>query len=207
MSSYRLNILFAEQDLATISKAHQRVVMIKHTAGSTDTPVAWASFRPWMNNTVDWEETFAIYASNTELMSGATINKLSDKMATTGVEYKFADGYFHNPTKVEGANANTYIVRNQEDHAPAITLGLAQSIVVNGEAFERNPINAVYVPFGQITTMTPIELVDVYLENSIKDSTVITHIQSVALPVEYGEGETTHTIKYNGTTGQFFMQN
>ena len=79
--------------------------------------------------------------------------------------------------------------------------------MVNGEAFERNPINAVFVPRGQFATMTPIERIDVYLKNDIVDSTVISHIQSKALTVEYGEGESVHTLKYNDVTGQFYLDN
>lgn len=207
MSNYRMNINFKDDDLKTISKAHQRVVLVKHTAGDADTSVSWVSFKPWQKNTVDWENYFAVYASNSELQSGATINKLSDKSATYGVQYDFEDGIFVTPRIADiAAKQNTYYVRNLSDDFPGITVGLAQSVVVNGQAFANHPINAVYVPFGQLTAMTPLEQIDVYLLNDITDSTVITHVQSIKLPVVYGENEMEHTIAYNGKTGRFYME-
>ena len=47
---------------------------------------------------------------------------------------------------------------------PVLTFGLAQNVVVNGEGFPNHPINAIYVPFGQAATMTPIERIDIYLK-------------------------------------------
>ena len=204
---YELNISLTESVLDTIAKAHQRIILVKHTAGDNDTPVAWVGFKPWMNNTVEWENNFAIYASNTEVRSGATISKLSDKQAATGECYAFSEGYFHKPVSGENLPKNSYVIENQNDDTDGITVGLAQDVVVNGEAFERNPINAVFVPRGQFATMTPIERIDVYLKNDIVDSTVISHIQSKALTVEYGEGESVHTLKYNDVTGQFYLDN
>lgn len=207
MSSYRLNIHFGEEDLKIIAKAHQKVILVKHTAGDTDTSVSWVSFKPWQLNTIDWDNTFAVYASNSELQSGAVINKLSDKSATSGVQYDFADGVFGSPKIADtSVKQNTYYAKNLSDDYPAVTIGLAQNVVVNGIAFANHPINAVYVPFGQTTAMTPLEQVDVYLLNDILDSTVITHVQSIKLPVVYGENETEHYVTYNGRTGQFFLK-
>ena len=207
MPNYRMNIHFKEGDLKVIAKAHQKVVLVKHTAGDADSSVAWVSFKPWQQNTVDWENSFAIYSSNTEVQSRATINKLSDKMATSGVQYDFSDGTFGTPKMADvSVRENTYYVKNNADDYPAITIGLAQSVVVNGEAKANNPINAVFTPFGQLVSMTPLEKIDVYLLNDITESTVITHVQSIALPVIYGEGETSHSVSYNGMTGQFYLE-
>lgn len=202
---YALNISLTESVLNTITKAHQRIVLVKHTAGDNDTPVVWVCFKPWMNNTIEWENDFAIYASNTEVCEDTTISKLSDKQAATGVCYTFSKGYFHNPAVGENLPKNSYIIENQNDDTDGITIGLAQDVIVNGEAFERNPINAIFVPRGQFVTMTPIERIDVYLKNALVDSTVISHIQSKALSVVYGEGESAHTLKYNDATGQFYQ--
>ncbi len=206
MAKYRLNIRFRDEDLEIIAKAQQKVVLVKHTVGSSDASVAWVSFKPWQKNTVDWMNQFAIYSSSSEVMNGATISKLADKSATAGVEYKFADGYFHAPVVSVDGKENTYMARNCADDFPAITMGLAQNVVVNGQAFANNPINAVYVPFGQRVVMTPVEKIDVYLKNDIVDSTVISHIQSIALPVTYKENESEHFIAYNGKTGEFFLE-
>jgi hypothetical protein len=76
MSKYRLNINLEGVDLDTIYEAKQQVVIVKHTA-ECKSAVAWVSFRPFERNTIDWETTFAIYASSGETQNGATISKLS----------------------------------------------------------------------------------------------------------------------------------
>lgn len=132
MNKYRLNGHF-EEDLKVIAKAHQEVTLVKHTAGDSDSSsVAWVSFKPWQQNAIEWENTFAIYASNSEVQSKATINKLSDKIATSGVQYDFANGGFIAPKMDDlPAQANTYYVKNSSDNYSSITIGLAQEVVTN----------------------------------------------------------------------------
>ncbi len=203
---YKLNIDFADEVLDTIEKARQKVVLVKHTAGNGDSAVAWVCFKPWENNTVEWKEEFAIYASNSQVQNGATITKLSDRQAVCGMTYPFEAGYFRTPTKSESYASNSYTIKNNYKDLDGITVGLAQDVVVNGEAFESNPINAVFLPCGQSANMTPIERVDIYLKNDIQDSTVITHISSVPLSIVYKEGESVKTVGYNSQTGEFYIK-
>ena len=201
MSKYRLNIKINGQDLKTIYKANEQIVIVKHTAGNADSQVAWVSFKPFMNNTVDWENNFAVYASNTEVQHGAVINKLSDLAATTKVMYNFEQGVFQKPEIVPSLGKNTYAVKNDMADYDGLTFGLAQDVQVNGIGMAKNPINAVFVPYEQSISMTPIEKVDIYLRSDINDGTVISHVSSVPLTVEYEENETEHTIAYNKETG------
>lgn len=204
MSKYRLNIDFNEKDLKTIFNAGEKVIIVKHTKAGIGKRVAWVSFQPFMHNTIDWENSFAVYSSNTEVQGGATISKLSDKDAATKIIYNFKNGYFADATPDTALGENTYAIKNSMAEYDALTFGLAQDVSVNGEAFANNPINAISVPFGQSASMTPIERIDVYLRNDIEDGTVISHIMSVALPVEYSEMETSHTIAYDGSVGKFY---
>lgn len=207
MPQYRLNIEFNEKDLQTIYGANEKVIIVKHTAGDVGEKVAWVSFQPFMHNTIDWETSFAIYVSNTAVQGGATINKLSDKQAATKILYKFKEGVFKDAVPLPDLSSNTYALSNEMGDYSSLTFGLAQSVVVNGAAFANHPINAIDVPFGQTANMTPIERVDVYLRNDINDGTVISHIVSVALPIEYGESESEHTVAYNGEIGKFYPIN
>lgn len=203
MSKYRLNVNFSENDLRTIYKANEKVVIVKHTAGNADSQVAWVSFKPFMENTIDWSNEFAVYASTTDVENGATINKLSDKDAATKIQYQFCDGIFQSATPQASLGDNTYALSNQMIDYMGLTFGLAQSVNVNGEAFANHPINALYLPYGQGVNMTPIEKVDVYLKADVEEGTVISHISSIVMPVEYAESDTEHTIIYNGSTGKF----
>lgn len=207
MSHYRLNLHFKEEDLKIINNKHQRVVMVKHTEGKRIIPVTWVCFRPCKENTVDWNNTFALYASTTVMRKGATINTISDKMAAEGVEYDFMDGCFSSPKMIgTAAKPDTYYVKNTCDDYPAVTLGLAQSVAVNGMNFTNNPTNAVYVPYGQQISMTPVESIDVFLQNDITDRMVISHNMRPPIPVVFGDGESEHSIMYNGMTGQFCLE-
>ncbi len=204
MPNYELNIDFDETDLGTIWLANEKVIIVKHTSSPCGNKVAWISFKPFMHNTIQWETSFAVYASNTEIQGGATINKLSDKNASTKILYDFADGYFGSAVPCSELGANTYAVKNSMADFPVLTFGLAQDVSVNGKAFVNNPINAISIPYGQSASMTPIEKVDVYLRNDINDGTVISHIMSTSLLVEYTEAETSHTIAYDGKVSGFY---
>lgn len=204
--NFKLHINFTEEALEIISKAHQRIVLIKQTAGNKDTAVAWVSTKPWMRNSIEWTESFALYASNSEIMNGATIHKMSDKAAACGIQYKLAEGMLKTTGIMASNPENSYIIRNEQDDYPAVTAGLAQSVSVNGTAYVNNPINAVYLPLGQTATMTPIERVRISLQNDINDGTVITHLTSDALDICYEEGETEHIVGYNPKTGRFFLE-
>lgn len=201
MPKYKLNIKINDQDLKTIYKAEEKIVLIKHTAGDNDTPVAWVCFSPFMNNTIEWENQFAIYASNTDVQHGARISKLSDLAATTKVMYGFEQGVFQRPELAASIGENSYAIKNLMDEYDGLTFGLAQDVQVNGEGIEKNPINAVFVPYQQSITMTPIETVDIYLKKDINEGTVISHVTSVPLTVTFEENEVVHTVAYSHSTG------
>lgn len=206
MSKYMLNIHFSETALKVLAKAHQKCVLVKKTAGDKDTSVSWVAFKPWAKNTITWQEDFAVYASDSEIQGGANIAKLSDKMAASGVLYKLADGAIQAMGPGSDLPDNAYSIRNCEDECEGITVGLAQSVSVNGRAYANNPINAVYVPLGQNVIMQPLESVSIYMENDVRDGMVITKLKSDALTITYDE-ETEHTISYNPQTGQFYFEN
>lgn len=206
MASYRLNISFNESDLDLIYSTGEKVVIVKHTEGNADSQVAWVTFSPLMYNTIDWTNDFAVYASTTDLQNGATINMMSNKMASTQILYNFKNGYFKDPTPDENIGANTYAIMNNYLNKKALTFGLAQSVVVNDEAFPNKPINGILVPYGQTAQMTPIEKIDIYLMCDIETSTVVSKITSPVLTITYTAEETCHSIEYNGNSGKFFLK-
>lgn len=204
MAKYRLNIQFTEKDLQTIYNTGEKVIIVKHTNENLDNQVAWVSFCPFMYNTIEWENVFSIYASTSELKDGIIIHKLSSKSASTRISYNFKQGIFQHAMPQVSLTDNTYAVRNSMDMYTHLTFGLAQNSIINGYIADNHPINAVKVPYGQIVTMTPIEKIDVYLGKDIDDGTIISHIRSVSLPVEYGDLIKECTIAYNGITGRFY---
>ena len=207
MSKYRLNIDFSKgEDLDLIYKAMEKVILVKHTEGNTDSQVAWVTFSPLMRNTIDWETDYAVYASTSEVQNGAQINMLSDMMASPTVMYNFEDGYFKKPESSGVIGPNTYAVNNNYKEKQVLTFGLAQGVSVNNEAFPNKPINAILVPFGQSAQMSPMEKIDVYLMRNIQTSTVVSKIYSPVLTVTYKGDEFEHSIEYNANTGKFFLK-
>lgn len=204
--NYQLHINFTEEALEVISKEHQKVVLVKETAGNKDTAVAWVSTKPWIKNTIEWTENFAVYASNSEIMHGATIEKMSDKSANSSVPYKLKEGTLKPGNIMVSDAEDSYIIRNEQADCPTVTAGLAQSVSVNGTTYVNNPINAVSLPFGQTATMTPIERVRIFLQNDINDGTVISDLTDDALDICYEKGQAEHVVGYNPKTGRFFLE-
>ncbi len=203
MPKYTLNIDFEKGDLDTIYKAGEKVTMIKQTANGT--PVAWVSFYPFENNTVVWEEEYALYSSTTEIQSGATIQKMSDEAASEQMMYDFQNGNFGIPSPSDKLSKGMYGATNKTpiDQAIGLTFGLAQSVQVNGTAQPNKPINADWVPSQHVTTFTPYEKILLFLDSEINDGMVVTDIFSNELTLVFGGDISDLTAKYNATTGSF----
>ncbi|MDR2359938.1 MAG: hypothetical protein LBD85_01480 [Oscillospiraceae bacterium] len=203
MSKYRLNITFGDNALDIIHAAKQRVVIVKHTA-ERKSMVAWVSFKPFERNTIDWENDFALYASTGETQSGATITKLSDCEGQCRTNAIFNKGYFSSIVPDSTIGANSYEATNKDFDVTALTFGLAQSVSVNGTAFDNHPINAILVPRGHNAVMTPVERIDVFLEAEIDSSTILSRIDSRSLALTYADGTDELSIAYNTEIGEFY---
>ncbi|MDR0858701.1 MAG: hypothetical protein LBN97_06715 [Oscillospiraceae bacterium] len=203
MSKYRLNVNVTGDDLNTIYAAKQRIVIAKHTAEQKSN-VAWVSFKPFEHNTVDWETDFALYAATGEIQGGAKIAKLSDCSGQTQINATFANGYFSSSQPDNQIGPNSYEITNSDKDNALLTFGLAQSISVNGTAYDEHPINAILVPRGNSAVMTPIEKIDVFLESNIESSTVLSRIYTKCITLVY-QGDTTElSLNYDPINGIFY---
>ncbi|NLR74227.1 hypothetical protein [Leeia aquatica] len=63
MPSYTLNIDFSAADLGTLLSAGEHVVITKIVNGSAGASVAWLTFSPQAQNTVNWSEDYTLYAT------------------------------------------------------------------------------------------------------------------------------------------------
>lgn len=205
MLKYQLDIRIHEKDLPTIHAAMEKIVIVKHIEGQPN--VAWVSFSPFENNTIEWESEYSIYASSTSLQGGARIDKMSAISGITQLNHKFESAIF---TREKAENPmvglNTHIVTNNMQGYSDLTFGLAQNIEVNGKKYSSHPINAVSLPYQHSVEITPTEKIDVYLKSDLETSTIISHIPSVSLPIEYSENITTHTIVYDSNLGKFILE-
>lgn len=76
MCNYKLNVKSKNDALKVASEVDHKYALENHTVGDTKSSVAWISFAPWQS--VEWEETFELYASRGEVSSTST-EKFSDK--------------------------------------------------------------------------------------------------------------------------------
>lgn len=203
MSKFKLNIYFDDLDAKTTHQAKQLVTILKQTNDPSE--VAWVSFMPFTKNTVKWGVDYALYSTCQQIESGATIDKLTDISASDGLLYDFENCIFQNPRADHSIAPNTYGLTNKMNEYEYLTFGLAQDVVVNGEAHPNHPINAVTVPKNHTCIMSPKEVITVFLEANIEDSMVLTKTKSNKLTISFENGETEKNIKYNNSTGVFYL--
>lgn len=199
MSNYALNVLFDPSDLQELRVVGERVTLIKST--SSGGKIAWVAFDPFQQNEVSWNESYYVYASKSEIQSGALIKKVSFKLANSGEVYSFKNSIFE--TGVPGGTPiNSYKVINVNDPPECLLFGLAQDVRVNGKKYNVNPINADPVLYNHNDEITPIEKVTIFMERKIASSMVLSDIKGTSLEVDL-TAVPEATVKYNKLKGGF----
>ncbi|HEX6292032.1 MAG TPA: hypothetical protein VFZ66_22790 [Herpetosiphonaceae bacterium] len=208
MPTYTLELLIDEDDLRIIKGAQQNIVLAKPTGDNASPNVAWQSFDPFQENSVTWSEEYGLYASNTKIVNGARIAKMSGvKSATDKAYYSFrSDATFYGPNQDGDApGIGQYRIFNEmpSSQYPALTFGLMQSATINGRLSDSRPLNAQYVPASQQVTFTPLTTVYVWLQSTLTSGTVITEVASKHTEVIFGGSVTTITLRYDSSRGMF----
>lgn len=205
MPKYQLNIDFEPNDLKTIAQAGEQVVLIKNTNGGT--PVAWVSIDPFSNNTVEWEEDYAIYVSNVEVVHGTKIYKMSDVAAKPMASYPFTEyGAIGSPAVDKSLTLGQYSARNNFQKEDILCFGLAQGVQVNGVDFTYSPVNAQLIPRNQQATFAPLNELIIFLDGKLTEGMVITEVNSQATVLTYGGNLVNLTIKYDSHSGLFIVK-
>lgn len=206
MPSYQLNVDFDSADLQTISGAGEKLVLFKKTGEGA--PVAWVAIDPFNNNTIEWEENYAMYSSQVQVQHGAVIHKMSDLEAKDMVRYSFEHyGAFGTPEKDTTLNLNQYAIKNSYQNADSLAFGLAQGVQVNGTGFAYKPINAQSVPRNQKANFTPLTEVVVFLDGKAQEGMVITETFSDQTSLTFGGDIVNITVRYDSHSGSFVIAN
>lgn len=192
MATYKLNLSIGEDDVRQLNNLGRKIVIVKCTeedtvasSGEIITGVAWITFKPWQQTLVKWQNSFAVYASDTDIQSGATITTQAIRNAVPSVKlYSFTpNNIFEESSKLD-THDNTYYVNNNCGDNEVYTFGLAQSVTVQNKHFDMNPINAVHVLNKDHAYFTPIEKVKIFIQSNARDSKVITVTQTDTLEVD-----------------------
>ncbi len=205
---FQLDMSIDTQDLRTLKAAGMRIVLAK-PVGSSSPNVVWISFDPFEGNVVNWTEEYGLYASNSQLISGASIVKISSAPfpAQDGKYYSFrSDATFYGPnTGGDIPSLGSFRVFNEmpSTQYPSLLFGLMQSARVNGKTAEFRPLNANVVPSGTNATFTPLTTVHVWLQSNLVSGTVLVDVTSKVTIVTFGNGVTKQQLRYDPAKGQF----
>jgi hypothetical protein len=203
MSQYQLNISFTQADLDTLHEAGELVTIVKQTTSGGSATVAWVTFDPFTSNTVTWEDTYTLYASNTEIEGNATIQMMSQAPAAEMQSLIFASGSFQGAQQGVTLPADTYGVLNNETDVPALTFGLAQEATVSGNAVPSSPINAQWVPSHQNAAFEPLDVIQVFMQAQTSNGMVLSDVTSQAITLTFSGDAPSQAIAYSAALGGF----
>ncbi len=190
MANYNLSINFSPTDVQEINSANQYVTIRKEVKNELGVngkqSVAWLTFRPFEFNLLTWETTYGVYASTTEVKSGATINKSATaNPAQPRRIYNFHNGAFNLPKLSLIEDLNAYQIKNET--LDPLTFGLCQGVLVNGQDYPSNPLNAVSVLAGQSANFRAIEKLTVFLTGHADNGVVLSEILGESLTLDFTE--------------------
>src|SRR5579871_6686967 len=205
MPTYKLNTAFTQEDLTRFNTTGSNVVVAKPNAGGLPN-VAWVVYKPLLGNTMTWEESYGIYASNSEVTNGAQLTQMSktEFPAADGKIYSLtAAGFFGPPAS--GGTPGSYTTVNEYDNLPKgyLTFGLFQDANVNGAAAIGNAVSAAPVPYRSTAVMTPCTTVYLWIQSQVKSNTVVTVVTSPMTEVRFGGSITEISLIYDAQTGKF----
>ncbi len=201
--TFELNLLFTNQDLENIYATNSSVAIAKPVKGA-DPTIVWQLFKPLQNNTLQFKEELGIYASTTEVQSGATITMLS-KTPIPAVQnklYTFENsGIISGPT--DGGYPNSYTLQNDYSNKPYMTVGLYQNAIVNGQAMDNKPISGNSVLFRSTINMESTNSLYLWIESNLHSAAFVDNVTSPMTKVDFSGGKTQISLKYDATSGTF----
>jgi hypothetical protein len=217
--TYTLNVRFNPCDLKIIQKAEEKVVLIK-VVSNGQYELAWVAFNPFQQNQVSWDDSYYVFASNTEPVKRKQIIVNSYQSAHSQYEYQcsgnllFSDGQY-NSQLGEGE----YKIRNQITYDPKLpwaTFGMAQTCTVNSEEKKIMPINAEFTLALQYGIFTPTQTIWAFLSSDIQESAVYDNVnnlsqrscadaESIATELLFSPDKQTIAVEYSMNQGKFII--
>lgn len=208
MPVYQLNAIISATDLATITQAGLNIALIKIT--DSGKPLVWASFAPFENNTIQWQELYTLYAS--PIGAWPVVSVLSQtQQAVPQQNYTFqSSGAFSPPVQDPSIGANVYEVTNQYSGSASMVFGLAQGVSINTVASPGNPINAQPVPLNTMGQFTPLNRVIIYLQGQVsspqgrlRSTMALLKVISKGTTIDFSNYVSPITVTYQSSLGMF----
>lgn len=206
-SSYQLKISLTSPQLEGLNHANSYIAVAKPSEGGNPT-VVWQSIRPNKAISMTWEEQYGIYASESRVSAGATIDSVSstDGMAVKGKGYRLLpSGVFVGP---EGElSPNSYHAKNlYSEPNQSLIMGLYQPAEVGSTLIPGNPVSYAPVGRGAEAIMTPYTTLYVWTQSEVKSKTFLTEVVSAKTKVVFGGSVTSVELEYESEEGIFVVK-
>ena len=197
MSTYEFNLVMNSDVAQGLSKRGEVVVIVKEVNNDSGTEVAWVTFSPFTKNKVTWKSEYGIYASISEIQSGATIEQDSmQRTPATNFQYLFKDNIFQNGHVIESGNGG-YYCRNENNQE--LTFGLTQAAKVGGVDLGLTALNAVRVGNKRDINFKPIEKIKVFTSGKYHNGSVITGVSGDDYTLDLTD-KNIQTLRFTGDT-------
>ena len=204
MPDYTLKLSLTSKQLETFYPS-SNIIVAKPNDGEAPA-VAWQSFHPFENNTLTWEEQYGIYVSSASVEHGAQLTRMSSshvpaveqKMYTLG-----GDAVFSDPPEASTGKKGSFYAENDYEEPQALTFGLFQDAMVNGQSVPGNALSAVSVPHANTATMTPHTTLYIWIESDVPSNTVVTEVDSHQTEAVFGDGVSEISLTYDDQSGEF----
>lgn len=147
----------------------QRVVNAPPTAPPIE--VVWITFDAFESNTIEWNENFGLYASDTAIAANKKIALKEEATSPVvgGSFYPFfTNGEFLPPVESPAIPVGTYAAQNLMP--TPVTFGLTLAAEVNGLVMPFKPISANSVQNKAMVLITPSNIVDIWIADEGQDA-------------------------------------
>ena len=197
---YTLVIEVDDASAGVLARAGACIIVAKPAANSPPN-VAWLALNPTVRSVISWDETFGVYASQSPIRAGATIDVVSAVFpAEDGKVHAFENGGFRLPAAAARIPRGHYDVMNEAPY-PA-TFGLLQDASVDGRQV-RSPLNAVVLPPTFTADFSDTAKVYVWSQTAIPAGTIVAEVPAEATVVTFALGEAVKRCRYDADGRRF----
>jgi len=206
--NYTLNLTFTQEQLNLIYETNMNVIIAKPVTDEKPN-LAWLTFKPMSNNTIQWTEQYGIYASTTNTEGSVEITKTSTVpvgAARNSLYILGKDGEISGPGSRTGSSSS-FSVLNQYQNGSSIsymTIGLTQDATVNGMIVTGNAVSAARVPYMNTAEMTPDTGIYIALQSQAPKA-MLTKVSSQMTRLVFRNGATEISAYYNSDAGMFIQ--
>eukprot|EP01132_Coremiostelium_polycephalum_P005733 gene5733-7130_t len=184
--------------LENLEQSKQRVCVVKSVNIDSD-DIVWFSFKPFIENTITWNEVYGLYSSADPIVPGGVIRRMSwiDNILMEK-EYDFLEaGYF----VLKGDINSPYSYKMVNLYDTPLTFGLSLNATVNGTTIVSG-INAVRVLNNNSAEFTPLDTISIYTSSQYDNGAIISRVSSEVLTLSFADAAS-RGVHYDSTTNKF----